>query len=441
MTEQSILRPLDPGEAFFFMADRISCMNFVVLAERSGHLDPERIRVGLAVMQQANPLLQTRIIWSAEDGLCFAAAPGKPITLAFRELASDDWQAVIESELARPFGENEAPLIRCLYLQMRSPERSVLALCFHHSIADGRSGNVLLTGLIDHIARGAAAPTECQPSPLPPMYAMFPPRFRWAEQPDTAEQVMDGLMGDYKRHGRLTRLPWLSSSESARIPRFIRQRFLPETTQRLLNCCRQHGTSVHGAVCAAQLMAQFGLQSTDEPATLFLSCPVDMRPHLEPVQPTTPNGLYVSLISAAFVVDASTNLWDLARAVMAQTKRQLERGEGHLFFSMYGLEALPLAPDQMVRFSKALLSTWQNTMVSNVGPVATIESDPAVEAVSFALCPMPYQTLFNAVSTYKNQLIMNIGYDAGKVSAENANAIADGMRDLLLNAIGNAPLS
>ena len=44
MQADRIDRPLDPGEAFFFLADRSSCMNFVLFAERRGHLDAERIR-------------------------------------------------------------------------------------------------------------------------------------------------------------------------------------------------------------------------------------------------------------------------------------------------------------------------------------------------------------------------------------------------------------
>jgi hypothetical protein len=101
---------------------------------------------------------------------------------------------------------------------------------------------------------------------------------------------------------------------------------------------------------------------------------------------------------------------------------------------MYGLEDLPIRPDKLPRFTKALLASWQNTMLSNIGQLATIESDPAVEAVSFALCPMPYQTLFNAVSTYNEQLILNLGYDAGRLTAETANALAESIRQLLVAA-------
>lgn len=434
MSNESIARPLDPAEAFFFLSDRISCMNFVLLAERSGHLDPERIRQALAVIQEENPLLRARIAWTADRGFAFEPAPGAPVDLVCREVHADDWEAWIERELAQPFAEGTAPLVRCLYLAMSGPERSVLALVFHHSVADARSGNELLRRVFDCIATPQTTPTNAGRPPLPPMHQVFPPRYRWAEQPDAAKRARDALMAGYKRHGALTPAPWLSSNAPARTPRFIRVSLPVEVTRGLIARSRQNGASVHGAICAAQLLAQFRLQPNGDAATLFLSCPVDMRPMLEPMQPVAPTALCVSLISAAFALDSNTGLWALAREVVAQTREQLARGEGHLFFSLYGLDNAPIGPERVARFSKALLSTWQNTMVSNVGSVATIESDPAIEAVSFALCPMPYQTLFNAVSTYKGRMLLNVGYDAGKVSEATATALAGAIRDALAEA-------
>lgn len=409
-------------------------MNFVLFAERRGRLDAGRIRAGLAVLQRENPLLQVRITWSAEAGLRFRSAPDRPIVLECRQISPGGWQAWIEHELGRPFGLDEAPLLRCQYLHWSSPDRSVLALTFHHAIGDGRSGVELLRRLLDLIAAGAASmPREATPA-LPPMYEVFPPRFRWSDQADAAEQVADRMMADYKRHGRVGRLPWLSGtapSVANRVPRFIRFILPPDLTRRLLAQSRQHGASLHGVLCAAQLLAQYRLQGSGQKEALFLSCPVDMRPYLEPVQPVTPTGLYVTLISASFALEPNTDLWDLAREVVRQTRLQLARGEGHLFFSMYGLEEIPLAPDSEARFIKALLASLNHTMVSNIGRVATVESDPAVDAISFALCPMPYQLLFSAVSTYRDSLIVNLNFDAGKLGEQVAAALAEAMREIL----------
>lgn len=85
MPADPVDRALDPGEAFFFLADRNSCMNFVMFAERRGQLAAERIRAGLAQLQQQNPLLRARITWTAGAGLRFQTSAGA-LAEAMREI-------------------------------------------------------------------------------------------------------------------------------------------------------------------------------------------------------------------------------------------------------------------------------------------------------------------------------------------------------------------
>jgi len=437
MTTSTLPRALDPGEAFFFMSDHISCMNFVVFAERVGHLIPERIQAALAVIQQENLLLQAKICWTEADGLRFEHAPGQAISLQCHPVTPDNWQHWIEQELSAPFAQGTAPLMRCLYLEIASPARSVLGLSFHHSIADGRSGTELLRRLLGLIAANTATLPAPPVPALPPMTHVFPPHYRWPEQPEAAKQLRNTLLSNYRRNGALAPTPWLKAEATDRTPRFIRQTFPADVTQRLIELARAHGTSVHGALCAAQLLAQRSLHPGSEPATFFLSCPVDLRPHLEPVQPATPTGFFVSLISNTFLVNADSDLWALARDIITQTRVQIARGEGHLLYHMYGLDGSPVLPDRLESFLKKVLTSFPNTMVSNVGAIASVEEDPAVEAMSFALCPMPYQTLFTAASAYNGQLILNVGFDAARLSSDDAQSLVRGMAEGLLEAVGH----
>jgi NRPS condensation-like uncharacterized protein len=274
----------------------------------------------------------------------------------------------------------------------------------------------------------------CPAAPLPPMHAVFPARFRWDEQPEAAERVYEAVMRDYRRHDRPARLPWLEAQSPRRVPRLRRLTLPRDDLEQLLAACRRNDTTVHGALCAAQLRATYQLLSTTEPAALFLSCPVDLRPHLDPVPPIAPTGLYITILGASFALAPSTTFWDLAREVPALMRMQLERGDGHLFFSLYGLDRAPADVDALARFDKMVLATPQGSTVSNVGRVPVVEADPAVEAISFALCPMPYQSVFTSVSTYADQLIVNLVYDAGKQDDAIAQACADSMREQLLAA-------
>ena len=429
--EQPIIRPLDPGESFFFMSDLVSCMNFVVFAERRRHLRPERLSQALDLVQQENLLLKAGIRWTQEDGLCFVHAPGRPVELRCHSVTPGDWQHIIEQQLSEPFPAEAAPLMRCLYLQMQAPARSVLALCFHHAIADGRSGTALLRRLLSVMGAQDQPSPGTGPTALPAMAKVHPARYRWPEQADAARALKATLIADYRRHGPLPPIPWLASEATERTPRLIRLSLAPEHTRLLLAAARAQGTTVHGALCAAQLLAQRQLQSGSEATPVFLSCPVDMRPHLEPAPPATPIGLFVSLISATFSVSADTDFWQLARDIITQTRLQIARGEGHLLYHLFGLDGSPVLPEQLESFRKKTLASLPNTMVSNVGAIAPVVDDPAVESISFALCPMPYQTLFTAASSYQDQLILNVGFDAARITESDAQTLAQHIRRIL----------
>lgn len=438
----SFLRPLDPGEAFFYLSDHVSCMNFVVMAERVGGLQPAQVRTALDIIQKDNTLLQASISWTEETGLCFVHTPGPSIELRCDASTLAAWQTTIEQQLSEPFATGASPLVRCLYVDLApvqsadpaQPARSVLALCFHHAVADGRSGTELLRRMLSLMASGTHPPEADRPTFLPSMADVHPAHYRWTAHPAAAKALRNTLIGDYRRHGPLPAVPWLESVATQRVPQFIRMRFSSGVTQSLRAKARAEGTTLHGVLCAAQLLAQLELQPTGAPSTFFLSCPVDMRPHLEPEQPVTPTGLFTSLISATFEVQAGTDFWQLARDIIIQTRLQLARGEGHLLYHLYGLDGSPVLPHQLEPFRKKALASLPNTMVSNLGAVAAVAEDPAVETISFALCPMPYQTLFTAASSYQDQLVLNVGFDAARVTPANAQVLTRRMQHLLHEA-------
>lgn len=416
-------------------------MNFVVFAQRSSALPLERIQPALDTLQQENALLQVRIDWTEQSGLRFEPAPGQPIALHCHAATPDNWQDIIEAELSQPFAVGTAPLMRCHAISLQSAQgnASVLALTFHHAIADGRSGVALLRRLLaliqqDGTPREASSAAPVANRALPPMSQLFPPHYHWAEQPQAAKELRSTLIGDYKRFGTLSPLPWLATQANGRSPRFT-QVVLPAAVGQTLRArARQNNTTVHGLICAAQLLAQRTLQGNEAQSTFFLSCPVDLRPQLQSTPATAPTAMMISLISNTFQLDASTTLWPLARAIVEQTRLQMARGEGHLLYWLYGLTGAPVPPSALAPFTQKALASLPNTMVSNIGAVDSVPDDPDIEAISFALCPMPYQTLFTAASSYADQLILNVGFDAQRISPTKAEALAQQMRTLLLNS-------
>jgi len=425
------------------MSDHVSSMNFVVFAQRDNALPLDRIEPALAVLQQENALLQTRITWTEQDGLRFEPAPHQAIALHCHQRAPDAWQELIEAELSLPFAVGSAPLVRChaITLQVdaattpQAKTTSVLALTFHHAIADGRSGAALLRRLLALLANPTPLPHPSTATALDPMSALMPANRRWADQPQETKALRDTLIGDYRRHGKLSPLPWLAAQATGRSPRFIQVTLDAAVSRQLREHARQQGTTLHGLICAAQLLAQRTLQEVEERSTFFLSCPVDLRPHLINTPAVAPTAMLISLISNTFQIDDTTAIWPLARAIIDQTRLQLARGEAHLLYHLFGLTGAPVRPSQLEPFAQKVLASLPNTMVSNIGAVAAVPEDPHVQAISFALCPMPYQTLFTAASSYADRLILNVGFDAERVSPAHASALAQQMQLQLMLAL------
>jgi len=107
------------------------------------------------------------------------------------------------------------------------------------------------------------------------------------------------------------------------------------------------------------------------------------------------------------------------------------RGEAHLFYALQNLDEAPPGDEGVAWFGKRLRSTLPNVSLSNIGRVETIEPHGRVRAVSFALCPMPFQLAFCAVSTYAGRLALNLTYDAAKLPPRDAAQMTADLRDRL----------
>jgi NRPS condensation-like uncharacterized protein len=307
----------------------------------------------------------------------------------------------------------------------------VVGLTFHHSVGDARSGIELLRNVLSRVATGATNRTRLARI-LPPMHTVFPEQFLNDAADRVRSAMVRDLMVSQRRHGRPAAIPWLNQMSQRRVPRVLRTVLEPDDLRRLSDGCHSHNVTVHGALCAAQLLAIRRLLSQQERAALFLSCPIDLRPHLTPPQPTSPTNLFVTVVAGSFALERSADFWLLAAEVTARIRQQVARGDGFLFFSAYEMGGVFSQPDGVERFRRMVTDLPQGSSLSNAGRVSLIEADPAVDSISFALCPAPGQCLSTTANTYGDRLVLNFGYDAGKQDDSSARACADAIRETLL---------
>jgi hypothetical protein len=243
-------RPLGPTESIYYLLDQLYCLNFVVFAEIGGRLDLDGLNHALHTVQQEKPLLRARIALVRGRHTFQPIALGRA-PLQARVAPLRDWRARVTEQLSIPF-DGEVPLARCFWFCGRG-DKSVVAIVLHHVIADGKSGaNTLLEVL--RRAGGEDLPFRLQAA-------------------HACAQDLDPIQHKGMLGGAVQKLGfWLGQGKAALKPslqlpgydmqlqtkrtiRAIAHTVPKVTTQALLAACRAHGTTMHGALAAAQLLA------------------------------------------------------------------------------------------------------------------------------------------------------------------------------------------
>jgi hypothetical protein len=158
-------------------------------------------------------------------------------------------------------------------------------------------------------------------------------------------------------------------------------------------------------------------ETTSGDPVLSITSPVDLRQRLgSPSEGTL--GACVSQLTTTLVVPTSAGLWDVARAVRSDLDVQLKRGDGCVFYTLYDWAlTLPFDPKGLPRLGAMFAASPQAAILSNVGPVPSIEAEArlGVRTIGFAISPLPFQPVFVVATTYRGQLCIDVNYDVGKL--------------------------
>lgn len=162
----NIDRALGPTENSYYLLDKLFGLNFVVYAKIDGPFDTQRLASALQAVQAEHPLLRARpALAGGRPWFKPVAADAHPIPIESGGLR--DWRARIEVQLERLFVD-AAPLARFMCFSAGA-RKSVAAMVFHHSIADGRSGADVL---IEVLRRAGGEDLPLNPGPAHPGRAL-----------------------------------------------------------------------------------------------------------------------------------------------------------------------------------------------------------------------------------------------------------------------------
>ncbi|MEX0447450.1 condensation domain-containing protein [Xenorhabdus sp. SGI246] len=430
MTE--INRPLSCVERWYWLCDQFSTLNVISRVRVHGELQMAVLRSGLDELQARHPLLRTRI--EHDNGLnprwvpCDQAIPLREVHFAQDQQWIDE---VNERELMERVNPDIGPLIRTVVLNGPDGIHDLLVIV-PHIIADGTTVLSLaeqwLTLANDPVSSSWIARA------LPSAEEMLPPKFM-GEEGDTqlAEQTAQDakLMGTHKP-GRV--IPSRVVSLEKRRTQLLRRELNSDQLDILIQTSRMHGTTVHGALTAALVLAA-ALDDQNHPTQFAVGSPIDFRRELVPAVSHDEVGTYVATVLS--LVNVSQPFWDIARDITTDLAKR--KALGH-HFNMINLvaDAAPQSMTEARSFIEFMESEGPiNLCSSNIGRYEFPDriGNWYVTGAQF-LTGISVNGYFVAtINTSHNTLFWNFTHIYDAVPASRATQLADTCVQVLLSAL------
>jgi len=414
-------RRLGSTEAIYYLLDSLHCLNFVVFAEVGGTLERANLDRALRVAQQEKPVLRARIAQvgghPAFEAVSIEQAPLKAQVVQLR-----NWRLRLAEQLDTPFAD-AAPLARFLWFGGRAG-RSVAAMVFHHAIADGRSGAQVLLDVLRR-AGGEDLPVALQAA-RPSAQDLDPINSKGMVE-STVQK-----MGFWLEQGRATlkfpcQLPGYDPQlRSRRSIKAISYTLSPNKGQALLDACRAHGTTVHGVLGAAQILAINRECGAPEKRHLALTSLADLRGVLSDQLSADDLGLYIATLTTVHAVAARPDLWQLAKDLKSQLSQLLHSGDANLIHAFYPRASLLPTSRHSARLVQAAAALGPPaSMLTNIGnqPPLTLRNGARVRSLAFMVSPPPQHPLCVTVAGYAGGLHLHLLYDQTKLGNEQAQRI------------------
>lgn len=425
-------RRLGRTESIYWLLDQLYCLNFVVFAELEGALNEHDLQDALDIAQQENPVLRSQIAIDDAGQPCFTPASAKERPLMLQPRGLRNWRRSIEAELVTPFAQNNAPLARLLWFQGAGKE-SVVAMIFHHSIADGKSGAHVL---LDVLRRATAQDRNLH------LKAAHP-----------SSQQLDLIKDKGLAAGKLKEIKfWLGKGKDVlkfaeQLPGYDMQprdtrkiKTLPfaipsKTNAALLAVCRNRSTTIHGALGAALLFAINDEFEEEKARFLGLNSLADLRNVLKGNLSEQDLGLYIATLTTVHRLGKKPDFWHLAREIPSHLKAVMNSGDANLINGIY--TEMPLFTSDKKgarRVQKIVALAPPSSMLTNIGRIKEVPLGETlrIRSLAFAVSPPAQQPICVTAASYGGQMYLNVLYDQCKLEDDQVRRIAENMMSSLL---------
>ena len=444
-------------ERAFWLLDRGARFNGVGVVVLRGPINEHLLQAGLKQLQAQHPLLRVRVAGD-DRSLRFTARGAGAIPLRVVHSASG-CQHVVEHELNLQFAADADHLSRVTWVRdTTDPERSELVVTIHHVIADALSIVFAVRDLLTAIATLGSTSTHALPvtllpsltsgsaqalpaaKPLPSVKSLplLPPLPELLPQTVRGLARLRSMQAYFDKHvlnksvRRARKLPQQQPAPPEKRRNCLVQRTLtPAQTRALGEQARAAGASIHSALCAALLLgtaasAYAAELTANTPTTVGCFTALNLREQLEP-KIDADLGLYISQVTTFHKVVPLPPLWQLAQEVKAQLAETLESGEQFLTMPLIGL-FIPWGKNPGPRFIRRFDGGSPAAIgVSNLArpPIPSVYGALRIENLSLAAGVSVVGQLMGIVTTWEDQLNLNLVFSEPLVSRARAEQIAD----------------
>ncbi|MBB3543044.1 MULTISPECIES: condensation domain-containing protein [unclassified Rhizobium] len=356
--DATLLRPLGPVEQYFWLSDQNSPKHFCMTLHVSGSTTVQCWREALEAVRLRHPLLRATIDRDEFGMPSFYQLEGYQIPLKVIEAEPPhDWQNAVSNELMEPFPQIAAPLTRAMLFH--SAGHTTLVFTAHHAVADGMSIAFVLRDLLEVIGGG-----ELSKLHLPPAQEEIAAAWH-VDVADADPPSISSSAHMLNRHqGR---------------PKVSGLRLSHDLSTKIRTTARTWGTTVHGALLSAIILAGRKLSSRWSDTAVRAVSPVNLRSTLG-----IADDCVVSIVFpiGAYAPASESGLWDLAKTIRYDLAPMKSREAIVEAFGAFQSIA-DLSPSVAELAAIELQACACEMMLSNLGeaPLADVYGQVRVEAL------------------------------------------------------------
>jgi hypothetical protein len=328
--------------------------HLVRVIDVEGPVDVELLETAFRRLVARRPILRTRI--DRPDGERPAFVLDEAVTPEFSVVErrdADHWEREFDEQLVTRIGAEGGAPVRARVLASGSAGGEIIVSAAH-SVSDGRSLFGFCRDLIEEYEvlwrDGEDAATPPAGTIAPPLESLLP---EWLGGP-RLHSLTEGFVARQAAVSEdpIVMFPFSPDDSGVPATSHVISYSLPAAeTAALRRGAHDAGTSVTGAIAAAEMQALAELSRPPVGQWIVPVVTIDMRPHLRDAVPTADMGAYVGTVFSRHVDVGAVATWTLARDVTTQLTESLDRGDqlmlaalGEQFVDQFVTVDRPLGP-------------------------------------------------------------------------------------------------